>query len=1011
MYKLGDRVLVVDRNEAGTITAIRKYGDIEYYEVMLDSGESTVITIGYIRPYMIIKSPLDLFSQANFQSKEIFVVASAMNKMNSDSTDVIATLKSSRTKFLPYQFKPLLKFFRSENRRILIADEVGLGKTIEAGYILTELSLRKNISNCLIICKSSLKKEWQKELKNKFGYTFEIYKLNELREELQNENGQNVFGILNYDYSNEASNDFLEFVEENEYQFDLLIIDEAHILKNEQTVKHNAAKRLVKLSKSTVLLTATPVMTSITNLYNLVRIIEPKYDEYESEAYNYGYSLFMDHLSLSRPFIEATNCLNLGISPKEVIQKLISEEVDLKVHLKEGGYSYSTTVSIGERFESDPLFQDTVKLALKKPFTNSDFVKLQNHFSELNSFHDIISRTRRKETQTDVNQVVRKAQKLSVQFSSEEMEFYQSIINDYDGEPFTLVLKKREATSCLPAFIQKHKIRTTQAENILADDSKFREFKSILDAIVLKKGKKLIVFSFFRGTLSYLEARLKELKIGTIRIDGDIPSVERSKSLETFEINNSIKVLLSSEVGSEGLNLQFCDAIVNYDLPWNPMVVEQRIGRIDRIGQQSDVIYIYNLCIKDSIEDQIYQRLLDRIQIFTQAIGSIGDILTTDEGLFELSDNLENKIYGHRLNAIAKEKLLRDAELAIENAKVTSKKIEEEFESSFLHDLYVDNEIKNIAKQNRYLTAADLKALLNLLFQTRLNTVRCDLDAEKPYIRVTEDSSLLDFIKDNIDRISAPQLHESYNNFRKRCKGREKIDCTFKQDEAFSNNSLEFISPSHPLIQATLNYFKKQKTANNNAFCFRIASGKVSKLGNAGALFVLAKYRIKTIKKTINQDHESYSELPLLFKLNEDDGQFVLMDEIKTNELSEVDINHWYQNPEPPTSEDCQYLIENLRPILMATIHTTKTNLETEQRNIHLSRHYRLIDTEIDFLSRQIEKDREIINKNPNNAIRHIIAKRINDYSKKIEALKKQKNAVDLKISESLQSLSLIEIN
>src|SRR5690606_22794853 len=108
-------------------------------------------------------------------------------------------------------------------------------------------------------------------------------------------------------------------------------------------------------------------------------------------------------------------------------------------------------------------------------------------------------------------------------------------------------------------------------------------------------------FALFKNTLKYLNLRLKKVGIQTALIHGDID--DRVSEIEKFKTDNDIKVLLSSEVGSEGLDMQFCDALVNYDLPWNPMVVEQRIGRIDRFGQESPIVNIYNLIIKDSIQE------------------------------------------------------------------------------------------------------------------------------------------------------------------------------------------------------------------------------------------------------------------------------------------------------------------------------------------------------------------------------------------------------------------------
>ncbi len=188
MYQIGNRVSIIDRNNiTGTILSIEQYNHVQFYEIMLDTGISISSTENNIRAFINYQSPFDLLEQANFQNKTVFSVESVINKMYGNNNDIIATLKSSKTTFLPYQFKPLTKFIKSDNRRILIADEVGLGKTIEAGYILAELSLRGKINNCLVICKSSLKEKWQTELKEKFSFNFQIQDRKELLKSIRND--------------------------------------------------------------------------------------------------------------------------------------------------------------------------------------------------------------------------------------------------------------------------------------------------------------------------------------------------------------------------------------------------------------------------------------------------------------------------------------------------------------------------------------------------------------------------------------------------------------------------------------------------------------------------------------------------------------------------------------------------------------------------------------------------------------------------------------------------------
>src|SRR5208282_1221281 len=139
--------------------------------------------------------------------------------------------------------------------------------------------------------------------------------------------------------------------------------------------------------------------------------------------------------------------------------------------------------------------------------------------------------------------------------------------------------------------------------------------------------RKIVVFSYFRRTLEYLATALRERGIVNRMIHGGIDVDQRELAIDEFLERIDVPVLLTSEVGGEGIDLQRASIVVNYDLPWNPMVVEQRIGRVDRIGQESERIIVCNLVVKDSIEERVVQRLLDKLGIFRESIGELDPII------------------------------------------------------------------------------------------------------------------------------------------------------------------------------------------------------------------------------------------------------------------------------------------------------------------------------------------------------------------------------------------------
>ena len=250
----------------------------------------------------------------------------------------------------------------------------------------------------------------------------------------------------------------------------------------------------------------------------------------------------------------------------------------------------------------------------------------------------------------------------------------------------------------------------------------------ILKEIVTKHKKKLIVFALFKNTLKYLAIRLQKAGFTPAVIHGEIQ--ERDNVIRKFRTDNSVNVLLSSEVGSEGLDLQFCDALVNYDLPWNPMVVEQRIGRIDRFGQKSQIVNIYNLIVKNSIQEEIYDRLLDRIGIFRSCIGDLEAIFDkeTTEGktLQERFIQLEKEIYCQELTEEKRQRKIDSIAVAMEIEKRNLEEINEGLTDTLTNDTYFRNEIEKIQKNYRYITEQELCNYIYSIIRNELT--ECSLD-------------------------------------------------------------------------------------------------------------------------------------------------------------------------------------------------------------------------------------------------------------------------------------------
>lgn len=182
--------------------------------------------------------------------------------------------------------------------------------------------------------------------------------------------------------------------------------------------------------------------------------------------------------------------------------------------------------------------------------------------------------------------------------------------------------------------------------------------------------------------------------------------------IKQFQNCEKFAILLSTEVGSEGLDMQFCSHLVNYDLPWNPMVVEQRIGRIDRFGQKSPKVHIYNLVVANSIQEVIYTRLLERIGVFQGVIGDL-EMILEENG--EAIRQLERDIYGMKLSMAEQEKKVIDLAKAFETQKIQLNQVEEGMTNALTNDVYFQNEIRKIRSHRLYVTEEELKTILECL--------------------------------------------------------------------------------------------------------------------------------------------------------------------------------------------------------------------------------------------------------------------------------------------------------
>jgi len=459
-----------------------------------------------------------------------------------------------------YQIETARKVLRQLGGRALLADEVGLGKTIEAGLILSEYLARGMIQSILVLTPASLVSQWQQELAEKFNVdclTTDDKQIQQNPLEFWT-SFDRIIASLN---TAKSPKHYPHVTKRN---WDLVIVDEAHHLKNRSTLNWKLVNALNK--RFILMLTATPVQNSLVELFNLLTLLKP--------------GLLKTEAAFKKEYVSSNN----GRVPKnpEKLRQLMREVmvrntrslVDVQLPKR-----FATTITVTPSSSEQKLYQDL-----------TNFLRA----TDLNL--DKFSRTN-----------------LLMRAGSSSRALTESLKN----------LAKRLPNDELKTLIRRA-AQIKQVEKALA----------LVD--LLKQSKqKTIVFTTHKATSAYLAETFLDAGIPFAEFLGDMSLKQKDAAIDAFR--DSVSVLLASETGGEGRNIQFANCIVNYDLPWNPMKIEQRIGRIHRIGQTSDV-FIFNFCLKDSIEEYILRILHDKINMFELVVGEIETILGNVDDDFDFSE-------------------------------------------------------------------------------------------------------------------------------------------------------------------------------------------------------------------------------------------------------------------------------------------------------------------------------------------------------------------------------------
>lgn len=829
MFEAGDAVVrITTRDVVGTVISsrFRQNGD-DWYRVRFGATVQVILADDLER-FVEASSIESLIAAGVYSSHESLARRLTLAKLQTPLRDAIYSLDSSRTEFHAYQFKPLFKFLSSDRNRILIADEVGLGKTIEAGYILREQRARFEIDRVLIVCPASLRQKWQMELSTRFGEQFEIFTAPTLRAWLARDDGRKrLQGIVSMQTLRTES--LMDQMEQKTPALDLLIVDEAHHHRNRETAQHQAVRQLTVSSDAIVFLTATPLHLGNQDLFNLLNLLLPEdFDRID---------VFEQRLRVNEHIVRAETALRATFPGKV---KAAAESLR-RASSRPDPFGFASNKTYARVLSQlDTIADGDVE----------GIVDVQEDLASLNLISHVVTRTKKRDAYPDAPK--RDPVIYPVTFTEAERiaydtvyafcaEHYTRTVGNWAAQ-FPLIMLQRQMASSIPAMLEHYRevirIRAEEPDDEdQGDDAPDSMTKlvdipgfgtlidELLDLPLAREDTKLaalirvlrdagddkvVVFSYFRGSLRYLERRLGEAGVECTRIDGSVPyninnpeEDERQNRINRFRDPEGPRVLLSSEVGSEGLDFQFCHTLVNWDLPWNPMVVEQRIGRLDRLGQKAQRISIFNFSTPGTIEDRVLRRLYDRVGLFEGAIGPLEPIL--GEAIKELTADL---LRPHLTDAEIDELVERKA-MALQQKLRLERQFESESEALLGQDHIARDRIERVRRLGRYVTPSELQIFVAdfLSIEHPDASLRGRYDGTKTrdagegcfWMRFTP--SIREFVRNRTKRLDDPALL----HFLDRPISSD-LRVTFDPQAALTSPAIEHIHNQHPLVKAIASF-------------------------------------------------------------------------------------------------------------------------------------------------------------------------------------------------------------
>lgn len=691
--------------------------------------------------------------------------------------DRFLSLGGNRIDVTPHQVEAAHEVLTSHDHRYLIADEVGLGKTIEAGIVLEELIARGRADRVLIVAPASLKMQWREEMSDKFDREFTVYDREYVNAIESNTGTSNVwehddFIVTSIDFAKQ--DDLLEPLKKTEW--DIAVFDESHHLTArrstdgsiEKTDRYNVAEAVSPNTDGLLFLTGTPHKGKHDQFYLMLDLLEPYRFENEHDISPEKLDDLMIRRLKSNPHMVHSD--GSPMFPEKTIETLPVEFTE----------------------EENQLYEDITD------YLRTQYRQGEEQESQAAGFSMVIYQKR---LVSSIRAIQRSLEKRAeaLRAGGKDADLSQAVeamLPQYRERPETLKESQRRRieeelqTADTGASVEDRHAELEVVEELIQrcksieTDSKAQKLKNTIEEVLNEDpGEKVLVFTEYTDTLEYLRDEVLS-DYDVAQIHGGLAQTTRREQVEKFR--NQANVMLATDAAREGINLQFAHIMVNYDLPWNPIRIDQRMGRLHRYGQDHPVS-ISNLFIKDTRESKILELLITKIDNIEEDLGMRSDVLgmVLDDSDFVLEDRIMDAV----ANQKSEQEVVEDLDEIIEERKDAVKTVQDNF---LISDQFGESEleeVQDIIEDSRedQIGQSEVQKLVENFFDIHDGKIsRQQSNSVDGEVHRLEVPSVLELDTDRV--------HGSYKR------------ATFSKEVARSRSDVEFLSLNHPLVQGIINY-------------------------------------------------------------------------------------------------------------------------------------------------------------------------------------------------------------